>query len=242
MPAGLDHDSIVPLYAQIIEQISRDIGNGIYQQTKRLPTEDELAEQYGVSRITIRRAINELVTQGIVEKKQGKGTFISLPKLSRRLNSAPISFTEMCAANGLTASAKLLEARVCVPEPSHVRELLQLQPGDPAVHICRLRYAGNRPLVLEDNYYPIEFSYLLAIDLENDSTYRYLRQERGIELCSTDIRLSIVRADAGLAKLLQVARNTPQLEMKGCVVNPDGEIIHSSYQIGYGENFEFIVR
>ena len=77
MPAGLDHDSIVPLYAQIIEQISRDIGNGIYQQTKRLPTEDELAEQYCVSRITIRRAINELVTQGIVEKKQGKGTFAS---------------------------------------------------------------------------------------------------------------------------------------------------------------------
>ena len=88
----------------------------------------------------------------------------------------------------------------------------------------------------------MEYSYLLSIDLENDSTYRYLREEKGIELQRTSMRLSIVRADSKLAKLLQVSRNTPQLEMKGRVISLDGYTVHSSYQVGYGENFEFIIR
>ena len=66
---------------------------------------------------------------------------------------------------------------------------------------------------------------------------------KGIELRATTMRLSIVRADAKLAKLLQVSRNAPQLEMKGRVVRlSDGQTVHTSYQVGYGENFEFVVR
>ena len=154
-----------------------------------------------------------------------------------------MSFTEMCAANGLVARAKILEAGIKVPESSSVREMLNLNEGDPAVRICRLRYAGERPLVVEDNYYSLEYAYLLSIDLENDSTYRYLREVKGIELRSTTMRLGIIRANAKLAKLLQVSRNAPQLEMKGKVVRlSDGQTVHSSYQVGYGEDFEFVIR
>lgn len=241
MQTDLDHNSIVPLYVQIVEQLHQDIENGLFNQSGRLPTEEELSSKYSVSRITIRRAVDELVNQGMVEKKQGKGTFIRAPKMTRRLDG-PMSFTEMCAANGLTASAKILEAGISTPEQAYVREMLELKPGEPAVRIRRLRYAGDRPLVLEDNFYPMEYAYLLSIDLEKDSTYRYLREEKGIELKRTTMRLSIVRADAKLAKLLQVARNTPQLEMKGRVVRLDGQTVHTSFQVGYGENFEFIVR
>ena len=101
---------------------------------------------------------------------------------------------------------------------------------------------GEKALVLEDNFYPQEYAYLLSIDLEKDSTYRYLREERGIELQRTSMRLSIVRADSEVARLLQVPQNTPQLEIKGRVIRLDGQTVHSSYQIGYGENFEFIIR
>lgn len=241
MQNDLNHNSIVPLYAQIVNQLNQDIANGLYSQTGSLPPEEELSRKYSVSRITIRRAVDELVGQGLVEKKQGKGTFICAPKMSRRLDG-PMSFTEMCAANGLTASAKLLEAGIRSPEQAYVREELGLKPGESAVRIRRLRYAGDRPLVLEDNYFPMEYAYLLSIDLEKDSTYRYLREEKGIELQRTTMRLSIIRADAKLAKLLQVARNTPQLELRGRVVRMDGQTVHTSYQAGYGENFEFIVR
>lgn len=243
MENTLNHNSIVPLYAQIVEQLRQDIQTGLFRQTGRLPTEGELSEQYHVSRITIRRAVDELVSQGLVEKKQGKGTFICAPKFTRGFGSGPMSFTEMCTANGLTASAKILEAGIKCPETASVREMLGLKENEPAVRICRLRYAGDKPLVMEDNYYPLEYAYLLSIDLENDSTYRYLREVKGIELRATTMRLSIVRADAKLAKLLQVSRNAPQLEMTGKVVRlDDGRTVHSSYQVGYGENFEFVVR
>lgn len=243
MENTLNHNSIVPLYAQIVEQLRHDIQAGLFRQTGRLPTEGELSEQYHVSRITIRRAVDELVSQGLVEKKQGKGTFICAPKFTRGFGSGPMSFTEMCSANGLTAKAKILEAGIKCPETASVREMLGLKENEPAVRICRLRYAGDRPLVMEDNYYPLEYAFLLSIDLENDSTYRYLREVKGIELRATTMRLSIVRADAKLAKLLQVSRNAPQLEMTGKVVRlDDGQTVHSSYQVGYGENFEFVVR
>ena len=71
MGADLNYNSSVPLYAQIVELIQRDIETGVFNQTGRLPTEGELAEQYQVSRITIRRAVDELVGQKLVEKKQG---------------------------------------------------------------------------------------------------------------------------------------------------------------------------
>ncbi len=241
MQNALNHNCIVPLYAQIVEQLKQDIESGVYSKDGRLPTEAELSAEYGVSRITIRRAVEELVNQSLVEKRQGKGTFICAPKLTRQLDG-PMSFTEMCAANGLKARAKLLDAGISSPSSLDVREALGLKEGEPAVRIRRLRYAGDRPLVLEDNFYPLEYSYLLSIDLENDSIYRYLQQEKGIELRRTTMRLSIVRADVKLAKLLQVSRNTPQLEMKGRVIRLDGQTVHSSYQVGYGENFEFIVR
>ena len=241
MQTDLDHNSIVPLYEQLVEQLRRDIENGVYSKTGRLPPEDKLSGQYQVSRITIRRAVEELVSQDLVEKKQGKGTFIRTPKLSRQLD-CPMSFTEMCRANGLTASAKVLEAGISAPTDPAVQEMLGLKAGSPAVRIRRLRYAGDRPLVLEDDFFPTEYAYLLSIDLEHGSLYRYLQEERNITLRRTTMRMSIVRADGELSELLQVPRNAPQLQLKGCVVQPNGQTVHTSYQVGYGENFEFIVR
>ena len=239
----LDQTSIVPLYKQLKDKIKDAILDGSLKPNQKIPSELELSQTYQISRITVRNAISELVDEELLEKKQGKGTFLCPPKFTRGLGSGPMSFTEMCAANGYVAKAKILEAGIKIPESASVREMLNLKEGDPAVRICRLRYAGDRPLVLEDNYYPLEYAYLLSIDLENDSTYQYLREVKGIELRATTTRLSIVRANAKLAKLLQVPRNAPQLEMRGKVVRvSDGQTVHSSYQVGYGENFEFVVR
>ena len=144
MDNTLNPNSIVPLYAQIIDQLHRDIDAGLYSQTGRLPTEGELSEQYNVSRITIRRAVDELVRQGLVQKKQGKGTFLCAPKFIRGFGSGPMSFTEMCTANGLTARAKILEAGISVPESASVREMLGMKEGEPAVRICRQNIRRNQ--------------------------------------------------------------------------------------------------
>ena len=242
MEVSMNHNSVVPLYAQIVEQLKQDIENGVFNKTGRIPTEAELAEQYRVSRITVRRAVDDLVNQGLVEKKQGKGTFITSQKFSRRLDNGPMGFTEMCHSMGLEPSTQILKAEVCVPKSAEVRKFLQLKEGESALYISRLRLGDGKPLAMEESYYPLEYSDLLTLNLEKESIYTYLREVKGIELRSTTIRLSIVRADAKLSKLLCVLRNAAQLEIRGFVIQPNGQPVHTSYQVGYGENFEFIVR
>ena len=242
MDNGMDHNSVVPLYAQLVEQLRRDIAGGVFAQNGRIPTEAELSTNYGVSRITVRRAIDELVAQGLVEKKQGKGTFVCAPKFSRRLDNGPLSFSEMCEANGLQPGAVLIEKGIVVPKSNSIREMLKLKEGESAVYISRLRTGNGKPLAFEESYYPMEFSDLLSIDLEKESVYRYLREVRGVNLNSSTIRLNLTKADAKMAKLLNVNRNAALLEIRGCVVRTDGRPVHTSYQCGYGEKFEFIIK
>lgn len=242
MEVNMNHNSAVPLYAQLVEQLKQDIENGVFNKTGKIPTEAELAAQYQVSRITVRRAVDDLVNQGLVEKKQGKGTFITSQKFSRRLDSGPLGFTEMCHSMGLEPSTQILKTEICVPKSAEVRNSLQLKDGEPAIYISRLRLANGKSLAMEESYYPLEYSDLLTLNLEKESIYTYLREVKGIELRSTTIRLSIVRADAKLSKLLGVPRNAAQLEIRGVVIQPNGQPVHTSYQVGYGENFEFIVR
>ncbi|MFV0497338.1 MAG: GntR family transcriptional regulator [Candidatus Fimivivens sp.] len=238
----LDHNSIIPLYMQVSACIKNEIMSGCFSETLRLPTEDKLSEQYNVSRITVRRAVNELVGLGLVQKKQGKGTFVSEPKPQKNFSANAISFTQMCAKNGCLAGTKLIKSSLCVPEMAWVREKLELAPNQQAVRIQRLRYANGVPIVLEDSFYLCEYACLLDMDLEQDSTYRFLREEKGIDMYSKQMSLRIVRADSKIAKLLAVPRYTPQLQMTGLVTQLDGTPIHTSFQIGYGERFDFIVR
>lgn len=238
----LEHNSIIPLYAQIIDGLREEIRSGQLSQGSRLPTERELAEKYDVSIITIRRAMEELCKQGLVVRKQGKGTFVCTSKMKKSVQTNSLGFSEMCEANGDAPGAKVICAEIVVPHDREVVETLGLKPGEQAVHLCRLRMVNDRPLVIEKNYYPMKYAGLLSLDLEHDSTYRYLREVVGVTPISQRMVMRIVRADAKTAKLLCVPRNTPQLQMVGLVTDLDGIPIHTSYQLGYGEEFDIVVR
>lgn len=170
MKPSVEYNSVIPLYEQIVEYLRKDIAANTFGRNGKIPTEAELSEKYGVSRITVRRAVDELVNQGLVEKKQGKGTFVTAPRFSRRLDSGTLSFSEMCEANGLVPGAKILETGIVIPKSASVREQLRLKDGESAVLISRLRTGSGKPLAYEESYYPMEYSDLLSIDLEHMST------------------------------------------------------------------------
>lgn len=238
----IDFNSMVPLYQQVIEQIMIDIEHNKFDKTRRLPTEDEMSRNYGVSRITIRKAVSELANRGIVVKKQGKGTFLKTPPMKKVLNNSAMSFTNLCHANGKVAGSKELEASICIPEDTDVIEALGLQEGEKAVRIRRLRYADGKPLVIEDNYFPLKYSYLIGIDLENKSLYSYLETEQGINIISGHLTMRLIRANNNTAHLLNVQRNTPMLQLWSTNLCENGEILHTCRQVGYGEDFDFIIR
>ena len=177
-----------------------------------------------------------------MEKKQGKGTFIRAPKMHKDMNRSGMSFTELCAVNGRKPSTRLIEAGIKVPTDARVLEWMDLKPGDEVLFIKRLRFMDDEPCVIEENYFPKQYSFLLSMDLEHDSLYRYLREEKGFDIITGEVILRIVRADAKIARMLDVSRNTPLLGTWGRVFRGDGQLLHVCNQIGYGENFEFIVR
>jgi GntR family transcriptional regulator len=236
----LEHDSVVPLYEQVRELIQRDILNGNLKPRQKLLTEEEYVNLYGVSIITIRRAISEMVKAGLVEKKQGKGIFVSAPAYQKTFSSRVMSFTETCLANGLQPGAKLLEAGMKLPAPK-IQERLRLPERTKTVYLIRLRLADNTPYVVEENFFPPEFSWLLEVDLNDASLYQVLREKQG-EILPGPLTLKIIKADIETAKLLQVRRNTPLLQTEGLLFRANGEPLHVCCQKGYGENFDFIVR
>ena len=110
-----DGKAAIPLYQQVIDIIKNEINSGAYKAGARIPNEFELAESYKVGRVTVRRAIEELVQQGYLTKRQGKGTFVNAPKLKRKIRQKDDvqSFSDACRVNGMEPGRASFRERYC---------------------------------------------------------------------------------------------------------------------------------
>lgn len=148
LSAQVQRDINVPLYTQIQRDIEVSIATNRLRPGDVLPGEVELANRYGVSRVTVRQALRELVTEGLVYRVQGKGTFVSQPTIQRTEPYVTSFFYEMLES-GCRPSAKV-SSEVCVPD-AETRELLQLDPDELVVVTRRLRYVDEEPIAYQVN-------------------------------------------------------------------------------------------
>ena len=175
----LDPQSIVPLYKQLKDLLLQEIKEGIYKANQKIPTELELSEKYQISRMTVRKALAELVEEGVLAKKQGKGTFVCTPKIDVR---SP-NFTMMCVTNHKVPSSKIIKI---VKQPASERDIreLNLVPDEEVIYLLRLLFADGEPVMVEHNFFPERFSKLLETDLEDTSLYAFLNARKNV----TDIK------------------------------------------------------
>lgn len=208
----LSNQSLRPLYLQAMDDIKADIEGGRYAPNHKIPSEAELSGKYAVSRITIRRAVEELVSEGYLTKMQGKGTFVNPPKLARKIlqSSEVQSFTETCRAAGRVAGSKLVSCEVVDARPAE-REFLDLDEGAKLVYVQRIRTADGVPIMLENNFFPFEgFEFLVTANLDDCSIFSLVGERTGrIPQDTRRCTLSIVRANAEVATLLEVAVGEP---------------------------------
>lgn len=201
----LSEESLTPLYQQVMDDIKSDIESRHYPASGRIPSETELSQMYSVSRITIRRAVEELVQEGYLTKMQGRGTYVNPPKLERKIcqESEMQSFTVTCQEAGRTAGAKLLRREVVDARPVE-REFLGLPEGAKLIYIQRLRTADNIPIMLENNFFPYNgFQFLLDTNLENNSIFEISERGSGRKpeddrLCTLEIVLANLETAAPL--------------------------------------------
>ena len=222
-----DGKAAIPLYQQVIDIIKNEINSGAYKAGARIPNEFELAESYKVGRVTVRRAIEELVQQGYLTKRQGKGTFVNAPKLKRKIRQKGDvqSFTEGCAANDMVPGARLV-SRTVVAATHEDAAFFGVEPGCELILVERVRTADGIPVMLENNAFVLaDHPYLQTLadeDLTDNSIFALVAEHSGrAPLKSDPCTVEIALADAQVALLLEVPVGEPLFYMEAYFTDED---------------------
>ena len=243
MPSELNHRSQEPLYLQVIEDIRKDITSGLYRAGEKIPSEIELGAIYRVSRITVRNAVKVLEREGLLIKRQGKGTFVS----DEGEHKAPFendnivrSFTKTCENNGVVPGARLVTCeRVLLP--SDRSDYFGGADNGAAIRAMRVRTADGTPLMIEDNlFHPEKYQFLLEEDLEGCSIFDLIEKRTGlVPRNGTDCVLSMERATPQFAELLEVGEGEPLFTVNGEYSDQYGEPMFIGLQHVVGKHYSF---
>ena len=232
----------IPLYQQIYDEIKGSIENGTYQPKQRIPSEPELADEFGVSRITVRRAIEELCAGGYLVKQQGRGTFVSTPHISRHLlqSQDAESFTSVCAKNGLRAGARVV-ARQIVPARPEELEFFHMSAGELLLYIQRIRLAEDQPIFEENVFLPYRgYESFLTDDLKDCSLFDKIAEVHGSRpSCTVRRTIGAVRATAEQASRLAIPANEPLLYLHAFFADNAGEPVCVGRQYYVGSRYRF---
>jgi GntR family transcriptional regulator len=209
----INHDAPVPIYYQIMQDLKQKIVSGVFKPNDRIPSEESLAKQYGISRMTARNAVTQLVNEGFLYRVHGKGTFVSKPRVEKSF--APLTgFVEDMRAKGFVPGSKVLSFTEIVPNLK-IRSILELDASEHVFEIIRLRYANAEPIVIQKAYVPSRFCpTLLEDDLESNSLYEILAKKYGLVLFKASQRMEAISATKEHAELLGIKRGKPLLFVK----------------------------
>jgi GntR family transcriptional regulator len=221
-------ESDAPAYRRIQYALQKRIEAGELQPGDAVPSERELARNYDVSLMTARHALAQLEREGVVDRRRGAGTFVSLPKIHfNRL----ASFTEQMASRGLPARSRILCSAIVEGEQEVVARLA-LPPHSRLVKIERLRQSGEQPFAVETCYLPAEeFAGLLSLPLERRSLFATLEREYGIDIHYADEEVDATPASARIAELLAIHAGAPVLRFRQAFFSTAGKA--TLYVIGF---------
>jgi GntR family transcriptional regulator len=233
--------SAVPLYIQIAESLMARIESGELSTGDRLPPERTLSEMLGVNRLTLRRALRVLASQGLLVRRQGKGTYIATPKIERHAGSL-ISFTRGMQRSGYTPGAKIISFTQSSVDASLSKEL-QL-PTSAAVYVVhRLRLLNHEPVLLERYTIPTaRFPGLQRFDLETRSMYEVFEQEYGVIVRRARQSLEPVSATEYEARLLEIDTGAPLMLERRVSFDDNGEPVELGMDLYRGDRFRFVTE
>ena len=235
---AIDRQGHIPIYRQIQSQLKRLILDGQLNPHDMLPSENELAQRYQVSVMTVRQAMNELVGEGLIYRERGRGTFVARQPIVQTLRRFE-SFSEHIAARGLIPSAQIL---VCeyVAAPQEAALALELQPADQVLRIKRLRLADNRPVGIHDSYLRGVHFNRRTLD-EYGSLYALL-EAQGLVLGEQEEILEAVAADADASKSLNVPSGSPLLQVSSTARLESGQPIEFVKALYRTDHYRYAVR
>jgi GntR family transcriptional regulator len=215
----LSRDSHIAMYRQLTEQLRKAIADGVYKFGERIPTEPELIERYGVSRITARQAVDRLAREGLVIRKQGKGTFVAGPLVHHDLHDLRGIYDEL-VAQGLDPRTKIVEFAEVVPPP---RVAERLQTGRRRlVSWKRLYSLQDEPFALSWVHLNYGEAKVTRAQVEAHPTYSVLESLFKLRIERADVSIRYQRATPELRKLLRLSTAAPVMVLERVSYCSDG--------------------
>ncbi|MBP1991090.1 GntR family transcriptional regulator [Paenibacillus eucommiae] len=240
MVKQLDRESGMPLYLQLKENL-KDYIKANFSPGDMIPIESEIEEMYQVSRMTVRKAIDELVDEQIVMKQQGRGTFVQSPKITQDM-SRIFSWTEEMQQLGKQTETRGLEIQEVRPSRKLVQQL-QLAANEKLVSIKRIRYANGEPIAVMINY--LRASYIpgfVETGLESESLYDDLEKKYGIRFSDAEEIVSAREATDLEALALRIEQYSPVMHVVRTSYLADGKPIEVVDLVARADRYQYSIR
>jgi DNA-binding GntR family transcriptional regulator len=232
---AVDRTSPVPLYFQLAQELQRLIASGEIEAGTRLDNEIVLADQLGVSRPTMRRAIQYLVERGLLVRKRGVGTQVVRTSVQRPLELSSLYDDLVLAGRRPRTTVLAVDTG---PAEDEVATALGIDPGSPVVHLQRLRLADDEPIALMANYLPADLLDLTTADLETRGLYELLRMA-GVHIRIANQSIGARNATSAEARLLGETRGAALLTMTRTAYDDVGRAVEYGTHVYRGSRYAF---
>ncbi len=235
-PPNLNPGSPVPLYIQLKNSLLRLIRQGDIKPHERLPSERELGEEFGISRMTVRQAIQPLIRDGFLYTQAGKGTYVGEIRFEQ--DRTLTGFSEEMNKLGLTPSSQVLETSI-VPALADMAEKLEISPNSGVIRISRLRKANGQVIALETTHLPqMLCPNLLKYDFSRESLYAVLRQDYGLKLVSAEQTVEAALANRQELHILQLKSPAAVLRMQRTTRTDQGTVAEYVESVYRGDRYK----
>jgi GntR family transcriptional regulator len=242
MNETINFESHIPYYIQLMDILKEKVQQKDWFPGDQIPGEQDLCELYGISRTVVRQALRELELEGVINRRKGKGTYISLPKISEGLVQKLTGFYQDMIERGLKPVTKVLHQNV-IPATEKVARFLNIKPGEKVIDVQRLRYINEEPIQLVTTYIPFGICPSLeSVDLTNRSLYEYLEKECNVFITKGRRYIEAVLANETEAVLLGVEHGAPLLMLDSISFSESGEPIEYYHALHRGDRSRFEVE
>ncbi len=237
----IEHDSATPLYQQLASVLRHQIETGMLKAGAALPPESALTKKFHVSRVTARQALDLLVSDGLIFRKQGKGTYVCPPKIQQDLNSLQ-GFAELMAARGADQAMQVLAFETVLPD-RHVASLLRRTPGEPVLRIKRRHFMKGIPIAFATIYLPRELGKQFTIQqVSRTPIYSLLTEKARVEIKRATQVVRAIGADQDVAAMLKLPRGAPVMMVERVTYASDERPVEYILFFYRGDSYELIAQ
>lgn len=237
----IDKSSGIPAYQQIYNHLKGLIDDGVLKQGDEIYSESEMISKYGVSQITVRRAVQDLAQEGYLQKRRGAATTVAYKKTQRDITNFT-SFGGSARVKGDNPGSIVLKFEIVQAKP-HIADMLRVNTGDKVYYLKRIRLLNGRLVGINDTYISMHLGVeLKRSDFDSDTSLYSLLESRGVKLGSADETMEARMADQAIKKDLFLKGDQPVIYKERITYDVDGRTVEFSQNTYNAEIYKYYVH